>query len=167
MATKEEKIEDVGTIKGIGKHRRVEVTRLFPFAIQDVWEAITEPENVAQWFGELTIDQTEGGRIKLGFGKTEVTGSIKTFMPPHVFPYTWEQGGESTSLVQVDLIETAADETLLTIVQSALDADVATDVGAGWHSMMDRLAQFLHTRAFAPQDGKRWEYLSAAYQALG
>ena len=159
-------VENLGTITGIGESRRVELVRLYPFAIEKVWQAITDPELVAQWFADFTIDPIEGGRIELNFGKVLVTGSIKTMMPPYVFSYTWEQDGETTSIVQFDLMRMSENETHLTIIQTGLDAEIAPDVGLGWHSMMDRLAVSMHTEKFEPQDKNQWKPLHEAYKEL-
>ena len=156
---------DLGTIVGYGDTRRVEVKRSVPYPIRDVWAALVDPEAVSQWFAEASIESREGGKIVLTFEKTVVTGSIKTFVPPYVLSYTWEQEGETTSLVQFDLIEIGDDETLVTVVQTALDSPVACDVAAGWHGMLDRFVQFLGTGNYAPQDKARWQELYAAYQA--
>ncbi len=155
---------DLGTIVGYGDTRRVEVKRSVPYPIHDVWAALVDPEAVSQWFAEASIEPREGGKIELTFGKIVVTGSIKTFVPPYVLSYTWDQEGETTSLVQFDLIEIGDDETLITVVQTALDSPVACDVATGWHSMLDRLVQFLDTGNYAPQDKARWQELYAAYQ---
>ena len=160
-------MDKLGTILGAAATRRVEVKRTFAVPIEDVWDALVDPEAVSQWFAPATIEPREGGRIELRFGEhTVVTGTIKTFMPPNVFAYTWEQQGETTSLVQFDLIETAADETLMTVVQTALDVGVAADVAAGWHDMLDRLSQYSRTREIVPQDKARWRALYAAYQSM-
>ena len=78
----------IGVIDGTGISRRVELNRLFPYAIDDVCKAITDPSCVANWFAKCDIDPHEGGCITLDFGETVVTGRIKTYMPPHVFSYT-------------------------------------------------------------------------------
>lgn len=156
--------KELATIRGTAALRRVEVHRIYPVAITDVWQALIEPQAIARWFGSATVDPREGGQIVLTFGKTVVTCSIKTFMPPHVLAYTWEQEGESTSLVQFDLIETAAAETRVTVVQTALDAIAASDVAAGWTSMLERLSEFLRTGEFAPEDKTRWQQLYEIYQ---
>jgi uncharacterized protein YndB with AHSA1/START domain len=156
-------IENLGIISGWGQSRRVELTRLYPCSIEQVWQTIIDPALVRLWFADFTIDPREGGRIQLDFGKIQVTGTIKTMMPPHVFSYTWEQQGESDSLVQFDLIATSENETRLTIVQTSLDAEFAADVGLGWHSMMDRLSGTLITGEFVPEDKSRWESLHQAY----
>jgi uncharacterized protein YndB with AHSA1/START domain len=157
---------DLGVIQGTADRRRVEVTRVINATIEDVWNALVDPNAISQWFATASIDPREGGRIELRFGeRTVVHGVLKTFMPPNVLAYTWAQEGESTSLVQFDLIETGLNETLVTVVQTALDAPVAVDVASGWHTMLDRLTQFLLTREFVPLDEARMKKLYAAYQA--
>ena len=151
-------------IEGSTDSRRIEVKRLLPYSIGQVWEALVDPACVSQWWGEWTIDPREGGKIELRFGSTIVPGSIKTFMPPHAFAWTWEQVGEAPSLVHFDLVELDAGKTLLTVVQTPLSCSGGSDCAAGWHSMMDRLSHFLRTGNFAPQDTARWKELYAIYQ---
>ncbi len=154
----------VAVITGNARVRRVEIRRLLRFSINRVWDAIVEPEQIEQWFTAAEIDHHENGRLRLDFGSVVVNGTIKTFMPPHVLAYTWEQEGEGTSLVCFDLVETSQNETLLTVVQTMLDEDVAFDVGSGWHIMLERLALQMATSEPASLDRERENLIVQRYR---
>lgn len=157
---------NLGTITGSGDNRCVTLKRAFDYSINDVWDALVNPDAVGKWFAPWTIDPQVDGRIKLDFGSVAVTGDIKAFTPPSRFSYTWEQAGEKTSLVQYELTELQANKTLVTITQTELEHAVTCDVAAGWHNMLDHLSQFIATGVAAVQDEAYWKKLYATYQAM-
>lgn len=158
--------DQLATILGSADSYRIEVQRNLNHPIDAVWDALINPDSIAQWFAIAKVEPREGGRIELSFGKTIVTGVIKTFMPPNAFAYTWVQEGEAPSLVNFDLIPIGTSETLLTVMQTAMSALDAPDVAAGWHTMMDRFTTFLSTGGHAPQDKAAWQEIYATYKQM-
>lgn len=60
--------------------------------IETVWDAITNPEKLSQWFGDLaTIDTlAEGESITFGWDNDICKGVIQTVDKPHVFAFRWQ-----------------------------------------------------------------------------
>ena len=70
----------------------LEITRRFEKPIEEVWDAITRPERIAHWLGDVKFEPRAGSPITIDFGGSEsVTGKILEFSPPHVFAYTWSE----------------------------------------------------------------------------
>lgn len=123
--------------------------------IERVWRAVTEPEEMAEWFpaqvlGErevgaaLTFDDDaqraaahEAGEATRADGPM-FTGTVVTYDPPQVFAFTW--GDE---LLRIELMPDG-DGTLLRFTQVLSHQSVAARNGGGWHMCLlelDRLVE--------------------------
>jgi uncharacterized protein YndB with AHSA1/START domain len=70
----------------------VRVERRYPHPIDKVWQAVTTPEHLAQWFpSPVEIDLRPGGSMRFGkFGGTAgATGTVQTIEPPRRLSFTW------------------------------------------------------------------------------
>ena len=88
-----------------GAARTVTLQRSYPAAIDDVWNAITEPDRIARWFLPVTGDFREGGTYQLD---GNAGGEIRTCDPPRRLVVTWNPPGappsaEDASIVTVSL----------------------------------------------------------------
>jgi uncharacterized protein YndB with AHSA1/START domain len=68
----------------------VEVRVALPVAVARAWEALTEPEVVSRWFGELSPGLRQGGTARLDFGDGDffAISNIKLATPQSV-DYDW------------------------------------------------------------------------------
>ena len=129
--------------------------RRYRQSIERVWRAVSEPEEMAQWFpaqvlGEravgasLTFDDdaqraaaNEAGEATRADGPM-FTGRVVTYDPPKVFAFTW--GDE---LLRIELMS-EGEGTLLRFTQVLSHQSVAARNGAGWHMCLlelDRLVE--------------------------
>jgi uncharacterized protein YndB with AHSA1/START domain len=60
-------------------------------SIEDVWDAITNPERIPRWFLPVSGDLRLGGRYQL---HGNAGGEITDCDPPRAFSVTWEFGGQ-------------------------------------------------------------------------
>jgi uncharacterized protein YndB with AHSA1/START domain len=130
---------------------------------EEVWAALTEPDQVQNWLAEMTIEPRARGRISFRWeaGATE-TGEVRVFDPPRTFEYTWEKG--SISHVRFELASDA-DGTVLALEHSLIAPGSAAGIGAGWHSHLDALDPLLDGSRRAPRDwNERYEELLPDYQ---
>jgi len=130
---------------------------------EEVWTALTEPDQVEKWLAAMTIEPHAGGRVGFTWdsGDTQV-GKVRFFDPPRVFEYTWEQG--SLSHIRFELYADD-DGTRLVLLHSLVKADSAVGIGAGWHSHLDALDALLDGSHQAPADwNARYEELRPAYE---
>lgn len=137
-----------GTLTFDGDHATLTFERRIRHPIQVVWEAITEPEHLAQWYmTKATIEGRKGGIIDLrtGPGQLHVTGRILVWEPPHVFEYEWKvkpwqrmPNGED-AIVRWEL-RPQGDETLLTLTHRNLTRRSALGAAPAMHVVLERLA---------------------------
>jgi uncharacterized protein YndB with AHSA1/START domain len=68
-----------------------------------VWDAITDPDLLADWFGEIEFDLSEGGAITTaGAGEIETIGVVERVEAPHRIGFVWiAPGSESPSSVEI------------------------------------------------------------------
>jgi uncharacterized protein YndB with AHSA1/START domain len=70
--------------------RAVEGSRFYPTETDDLWDALTNAERIARWFGPIRGDLRLGGRYHLE-GNAE--GTITRCDPPEALDVTWEYAG--------------------------------------------------------------------------
>jgi uncharacterized protein YndB with AHSA1/START domain len=138
--------------------------------IDQVWAALTEPEQVGTWFGNgepTRIDLQPGGRIIFDHGHGELPAVIETLTPPSCLAYRWalvgpagtEPTGTNSTLVEFRL-SGEDDSTRVDLVESGFE-QVSDDPEqaasqyennlSGWSRILDGLRS--HTEARRGQDG--------------
>jgi uncharacterized protein YndB with AHSA1/START domain len=117
-----------------GEARIVTVGRTYPAALEDVWDACTNPERIPRWFMPVSGDLREGGHYAL---EGNASGTIERCEPPRAFGATWEFGGQ-VSWIEVRLTAEDAERTRLELEHIAHVEDEFWDrygpgaVGIGW-----------------------------------
>jgi uncharacterized protein YndB with AHSA1/START domain len=135
--------------------------------VERVWTVLTEPEHIAQWFGDGASGKAEpGGELVLGWkehGDFPVT--IERYEPPHAFSFRWVTGMESPSgtrpapgnstLVEFTLAA-QGDGTVLKVVESGFESlDVPKEKQLksaegnidGWRQELDELRVYAESMA--------------------
>lgn len=144
--------DDRVDVTGKGKYRRIEVKRTVNAPIQRVWSAITNAEELGQWWDPGVIEPREGGRIKLDMDTDEcgglpLDGEVKVFLPPYVFEFTWhEEYDPAKGVVRFDLIELDGDRTLVTLT-NLVPFDDTEPASAGWQEIMGSLVKHFQKAA--------------------
>lgn len=147
-----------------GKPTRVViVARSYNTTVDDVWDAITNPERIPRWFLPVTGDLQLGGHYQLtGNAGGQITGCE----PPENLALTWEFGG-SISWVTVRLSPDSKGGTRLELQHASPVGGDADDfwnqfgpgaVGIGWDlALMIGLDKYLTTReSVDPSVGANW-----------
>lgn len=104
----------------------VERTERFGVAPETLWDAITDPELLAEWFGPVEIDLEPGGVITRsepgGDGATLPIGVVETVEPPRRIGFVWvAPGSESPSSVEL-VIEPDDDGSVLRVREELVRA---------------------------------------------
>ena len=114
---------------------RIEKTVVLRAPRSRVWQALTDPEAFAQWFGvEFTGPLAPGGRVTgrithPGYEHVPFDITIERMEPEQVFTWRWhpnsvdagiDHSTEPTTLVSFELTD-VAEGTLLTVVESGFD----------------------------------------------
>jgi uncharacterized protein YndB with AHSA1/START domain len=119
---------------------RLEFVRTFPDPVDRVWAAITDPAELATWYGTWRGDPTTGHvelRSMEGDGTFKVTKIVECDRPHRLAvelptPYgPWP--------LSITLSESDGVTTLVFVHQLAEPYDAAS-IGPGWHYYLDRLA---------------------------
>ena len=84
---------------GVG--RSVRLRRDYDAPIEDVWDALTNPERISRWFLPISGDYRLGGRYQF---EGNAGGEIVACERPHRLKVTWGYG-ESTSDVDASEVE--------------------------------------------------------------
>lgn len=73
------------------------IAQTYATTVEDLWDAVTNPERLPRWFAPVRGDLELGGRYQV---EGNAGGTIETCEPPRRFSVTWEFG-EQTSWVAV------------------------------------------------------------------
>jgi len=79
--------------------RAVTLARSYDTTVEDLWDAVTNPERLPRWFLPISGELEQGGCYRL---EGNAAGTINACDPPSHLALTWELGGE-VSWVEVDL----------------------------------------------------------------
>jgi uncharacterized protein YndB with AHSA1/START domain len=145
-----------------GDGHAVVLRREYDAAIEDVWDAITDPDRISRWFLPVTGDLRLGGRYQL---KGNAGGEIRRCEPPRLLQVTWIFGedpspGTDTSLVEVRLSGAGDGRTAFELEHAAVtDPDQWGEygpgaVGVGWD--LGLLGLGLHLRGGSIEDPDAW-----------
>jgi len=129
----------------------LEFRRFFRHSPSEVWEAITNPEQVQQWFVTRTKTQARaGGRIELETGPERVraSGRILAWDPPRLYEFEWNTSARSPhfpgerSIIRWEL--TAGEGgTFVVLTHRDLTRRTAQVFGRGLPTFLDRLGALL------------------------
>jgi uncharacterized protein len=130
-----------GELRADGDDRcAVRFERLFDFTPEELWKALTDPEQLLGWLAHAeSFDPRVGGAVELDFGEgVAVRGEVLQLEPGRVLEYTWTHSGEIESLVRFELTP-HEHGTLLVLDHRRLTREVGVQYGAGWHAHLDLL----------------------------
>ena len=122
--------------------------RRYAKPVAKVWAALTTPERLEDWFGAAKIDLRIGGKLHVTSPNGKQSEfSITRIEAPHVLGWSWVIDGLNTSV----LFELApdGDGCQLTLTHGGLSARDGRGAGvrAGWHAVLEGLADCLDGRA--------------------
>lgn len=148
-----------GRLRQEARDRRgVRFERVYDYRPDELWAAVTEPEQIRGWLGEMEL---EGGDGSLRFDDGGiVTLRLRRLEPGKLVEYDWEIAGEPPSVLRIEL-EPHDPGTLLVLDHRRLSTEQATGYGAGWHAHLDALESMLVGRAFSWDE--RFEEVRPAY----
>jgi uncharacterized protein YndB with AHSA1/START domain len=137
-----------------------------------VWEALTDPAQLRQWFMTVAkIDGRPGGSVNMvsGPARFEWTGAILAWEPPRLYEYEWNVAPRTElpqgerSIVRWEL-QPQEGGTLLTLTHSRLTRGTALGFAPGTHAFLDRLEAQLAGQTL-PDWMRRYQEVAPAYPA--
>ncbi|MEO0983004.1 MAG: SRPBCC family protein [Pseudomonadota bacterium] len=133
--------------------RAVILSRTYDTAIEDLWDAATNPERLPRWFAPVEGDLRLGGRYQV---EGNAGGEILQCDPPRLVSLTWEINGD-VSWVDVVLEAQSPDAARLTLTHTSKVSPFWTEygpgaTGVGWELGLSGLALHLVDPAAARFD---------------
>jgi uncharacterized protein YndB with AHSA1/START domain len=145
----------------------VRIEERFNADIDEVWSALTEPERLARWYGEIEGELRVGGayRARLHASGWEGTGRVEDCEPPRRFVVVSRGLNEANEVSTEVRLTINGDQTALVVEKRGLPVDLLWAYGAGNHIHVEDLAAHIAGRDRA--DAKtRFDELAPAYRDL-
>jgi uncharacterized protein YndB with AHSA1/START domain len=142
--------------------------RTYDAAIEDVWDACTDPERIGRWFLPVTGDLKLGGHYQL---KGNAGGEILRCEPPELLKVSWVMGeNPGFSEVAVRLSPDGEERTVFELEHVAVVPPEFWDqfgpgaVGVGWDGAL--LGLGLHLQGHTIEDPSAWEATDEAREFM-
>jgi uncharacterized protein YndB with AHSA1/START domain len=145
-----------------GEGRAVRLRRTYDAPIDDVWDALTNPDRIGRWFLPISGDYRLGGRYQF---EGNAGGEILECDRPHRLRATWVYGQVSSpsDISEVELRLTAGEDgaTTVELAHTAIVPDEFWSmygpgaVGVGWE--MGMLGLTLHLNGGTIGDPIAWQ----------
>jgi len=134
-----------GTLRNDDERCAVAFRRLYDFTAEELWAALTDPEQLGRWLAASPrFDREVGGQVELVFGDwsgdERASGRILTWEEPRVLEYEWRLPGEEESIVRFEL-HPQEFGTLLVLDHRQLGRAAGAGYGAGWQAHLDALGR--------------------------
>jgi uncharacterized protein YndB with AHSA1/START domain len=149
----------------------VVLRREYNATVEDVWDAITDPDRISRWFLPVTGDLRLGGRYQL---KGNAGGEIRRCEPPRLLQVTWIFGedpspGLDSSVVEVRLSSAGDGRTAFELEHAAVETPQWGEygpgaVGVGWELAL--LGLGLHLRGGSIEDPDAWDQSPEAKELM-
>ena len=139
--------------------------------IDDLWGALTDPDRLAHWYGEVEGELSQGGEFRLHIALGgERRGQVEACEPPRRLQLTMRdpdpQPGQPKQTVNEARLFAEGAQTRLVWEVRGLPVELLPAYGAGIQIHVEHLADYLNGRELRNVES-RWNELFAAYEALG
>ncbi|WP_213813739.1 SRPBCC domain-containing protein [Glaciihabitans sp. dw_435] len=153
-------LDDASLDKGV-----VQMRDRFTTSIDDLWSAMTEPDRVARWIGEVDGDLSVGGTFTARLtSHWEGPARVDVCDAPHRLVITMRPGQDDETVFEARLSESDGG-TDLVIEESGLPLSEIFAHGAGWQAHVEDLQTHIAGR----EPGAwvdRWNELAPTYEAM-
>jgi uncharacterized protein YndB with AHSA1/START domain len=126
----------------------VRVASTLPLPPAAVWSAITEPDRIARWLGDLAAPMRAGTAVRLDFGDGDFFDiAVDEVRRGEMVAFRWRFLGVGPESEVRWWLGTPGDGTTLTVDDRCpgRPASEAAQLRAGWLDFLDRLATYLLT----------------------
>lgn len=161
----------LGSLRSVDGEGIVRIEDRLDTGIDDLWGALTDPDRLARWFGEVEGKLSPGGefRVLIALGGPR-TGHVETCEPPQHLLVTMrdpepQPGQPEQTVIEAQLIAEGA-QTRLVWEERGMPVNLLPAYGAGIQIHVEHLADYLSDRELRSIEA-RWNELFPAYEALG
>ena len=161
----------LGSLHSVDGEGLVRMEDRLDTGIDDLWGALTDPDRVAHWYGEVGGELFQGGEFRVRIALAgERTGQVMTCEPPQRLQLTMrdpdpQPGQPQQTLLEVQLIAEGA-RTRLVWEERGMPVALLPAYGAGIQIHVEHLADYIGGRHLRSVEA-RWNELFPAYEALG
>jgi uncharacterized protein YndB with AHSA1/START domain len=139
--------------------------------IDDLWGALTDPDRLACWFGEIEGELSPGSgfRVRIALAGKR-TGEVEACEPPQRLLLTMrdpdpQPGQPEQTVIEAQLFAEGA-QTRLVWEERGVPVNLLPAYGAGIQIHVEHLADYITGRELRNVEA-RWNELFPAYEALG
>jgi uncharacterized protein YndB with AHSA1/START domain len=161
----------LGSLHSVDGEGVVRMEDRFDTGIDDLWGALTDPDRLARWYGEVEGELSQGGEFTVRIALAgERAGRVEACEPPQHLLLEMRDpearpGQPERTVIEARLISEGAQTRLLWETRG-LPVDLLPAYGAGIQIHVEHLADYISGREFRLDD-TRWDELFAAYESLG
>jgi len=154
----------LGSLRSVDGTGVVRLEDRFDTDVDDLWSALTEPDRLARWLGEVEGDLRVGGDFRARYFASgwEGTGHVDVCEPPRRLLISTKSTDEPDGVIEVTLTADG-DQTVLVIEDRGVPVDQIAAYGAGDQIHVEDLAAYLAGGERCDARA-RWQELHAAYQ---
>ena len=159
-------VHTLGTVRSAEGRGVVRLEHRLEAEVDEVWSALTDPQRLAQWLGELEGDLRQGGEFRARYFASGWEGTVRVDVcePSQRLLVRTESPDEPDGVIEVTLANDDH-QTVLVVEDRGLPLAQVAAYGAGDQIHVEDLAAHLagHGRCDARA---RWQELQPAYQRL-
>ena len=161
----------LGSLHAVDGEGVVRIEDRFDTGVDDLWGALTDPDRLAHWYGEVEGELSQGGEFRVRVVLAgERTGQVEACEPPQRLLLTMrdpdaQPGQPRQTAIEARLIADGA-QTRLVWETRGMPVDLLPAYGAGIQIHVEHLADYIGGRDLRNVEA-RWNELFPAYEALG
>jgi uncharacterized protein YndB with AHSA1/START domain len=158
----------LGSLRSADGAGVVRMVDRFDTDIDDLWSAVTDPQRLARWLGDVEGDLHVGGDFRARFFSSgwEGTGHVEACEPPARFLVTtMEPDQPDEHSIEVTLAADG-DQTVLVWEERGMPVGHLAAYGSGIQVHVEDLAAHIAGRERSDDPDARWKALLPAYQEL-
>jgi uncharacterized protein YndB with AHSA1/START domain len=161
----------LGSLRSVDGEGVVRMEDRLDTGIDDLWGALTDPDRLAHWFGEVEGELFEGAEFRVRIALSgERTGRVEACEPPQRLLVTMrdpdrQPGQPEHMVIEAQLIAEGA-QTRLVWEERGMPVNLLPAYGAGIQIHVEHLADYISGRQLRNVEA-RWNELFPAYEALG
>src|SRR5579864_5564489 len=143
----------------------------FDTGVDDLWAALTDPDRLARWFGEVEGELSNGGdfRVRIALAGDR-TGHVEACEPSQRLLVTMrdpdpQPGQPEQTVIEAQLVAEGV-QTRLVWEERGIPVNLLPAYGVGIQIHVEHLADYISGRELRNVEA-RWSELFPAYEALG
>jgi uncharacterized protein YndB with AHSA1/START domain len=160
----------LGTLRSAEGEGVVRIEDRLAVDVEDLWSALTDPDRIGQWFGEVEGDLREGGefRVRITVGGPRI-GHVEKCEPKRRLLVTMrdpdpQPGQPGQTVIEAELVSEVA-HTMLVWEERGLPINLLPAYGAGIQIHVEHLGDYIRGHRLRDVE-TRWKELFPAYEAL-